>query len=78
MIRKERLVSEPLLRLPIIMDEAVLPRKVGDRTTMRIQLERFADVTRLPNVDVRVLPRNGETALLARSIVIVSVGPRLH
>jgi hypothetical protein len=76
MLRQERLTHEPALQLSVIMDEAVLLRRVGDRGGMHTQLERLADAAELPNVDLRVLPLNRETALLAGSFVIMSFGSR--
>jgi uncharacterized protein DUF5753/helix-turn-helix protein len=74
MLRQERLTREPVLQLSVVLDEAVLLRRVGDRGVMRAQLERLADVAELPNVDLRVLPLNRDIALLAGSFVIMSFG----
>ena len=76
MLRQERLTHEPVLRLFVVLDEAVLLRKVGDREVMRAQLERLADVVDMPNVDLRVMPLDREIALVAGSFVIMSFGPR--
>lgn len=76
MLRQERLTREPVLHLSVVMDEAVLLRRVGDRSVMRAQLQRLADVVDLPNVNVRVLPLNREIALLAGTFVIMSFGSR--
>lgn len=74
MRRQERLTHEPVLELSVVLDEAVLLRKVGGRAVMRAQLERLADVADLPHVDLRVLPLNREIALGAGSFVIMSFG----
>jgi hypothetical protein len=74
MLRQERLIQEPVFQLSVVLDEAVLLRRVGDPALMRTQLERLADVADMPNVDLRVLPLNRETALLAGSFVIMSFG----
>jgi hypothetical protein len=74
MLRQQRLTHEPVLQLSVVMDEAVLLRRVGDDGLMRAQLERLADVANLPNVDLRVLPLNRKTALLAGTFVIMSFG----
>lgn len=74
MLRQERLTAEPVLQLSVVMDEAVLLRRVGDSGLMRAQLQRLADVSDLPNVDLRVLSLNREVALLAGSFVIMSFG----
>jgi hypothetical protein len=76
MLRQERLTREPVLQLSVVLDEAVLLRRVGDRGVMRAQLERLADVADLPNVDLRIMPLNRDIALLAGSFVIMSFGSR--
>ena len=76
MRRHERLTREPVLQLSVVLDEAVLLRRVGDRGVMRAQLERLADVADMPNVDLRVMPLDREIALLAGSFVIMSFGSR--
>jgi Domain of unknown function (DUF5753)/Helix-turn-helix domain len=76
MRRQERLTHEPVLQLSVVLDEAVLLRRVGDRELMRAQLEHLADVADLPNVDLRIMPLDREIALLAGSYVIMSFGSR--
>ena len=76
MRRQERLTREPLLQLSVVLDEAVLLRRVGDRGVMRAQLERLADVADMPNVDLRVMPLDREIGLHAGSFVIMSFGSR--
>ena len=75
-LRQERLIHEPVLELSVVLDEAVLLRRVGDRQLMRAQLERLAEAADLPNVDLRVVPLDREVALLAGSFVIMSFGSR--
>jgi Domain of unknown function (DUF5753)/Helix-turn-helix domain len=74
MIRQERLTHEPVLQLSVVLDEAVLLRRVGDRGLMRAQLEHLTDVADLPNIDLRVMPLDRELALQAGSFVIMSFG----
>jgi hypothetical protein len=74
MRRQWRLAREPTLQLSVVMDEAVLLRRVGDLGIMRAQLERLADEAERPNVDLRVLPLNQNTGLVAGSFVIMSFG----
>jgi hypothetical protein len=73
-LRQERLVNEPVLHASAVMDEAVLLRRVGDPSLMRAQLAHLIDVSRLPNVEVRVLPLNRAVALGAASFTILSFG----
>jgi hypothetical protein len=74
MLRQERLTREPVLQLSVVLDEAVLLRRVGDRGVMRAQLERLTDVADMPNVDLRVMQLDREIALLGGSFVIMSFG----
>jgi transcriptional regulator with XRE-family HTH domain len=76
MLRQERLIREPVLQLAVVLDEAVLLRRIGDRGLMRAQLARLIDAAELPNVDLRVLPLNREIALLAGTFVIMSFSSR--
>jgi Domain of unknown function (DUF5753)/Helix-turn-helix domain len=73
-LRQERLIREPVLQLSVIMDEAVLLRKVGDRDLMRAQLVRLTEMADLPNVELRILPLKREIALLPGSFEIMSFG----
>jgi len=74
MRRQERLTHEPVLQLHVVLDEAVLLRRVGDRRVMRAQLERLVEAADMPNVDLRVMPLDREIALLGSSFVIMSFG----
>jgi transcriptional regulator with XRE-family HTH domain len=40
----------------VVLDEPVVRRVVGDRQTMREQLQRLADASALPNVTLQLLP----------------------
>jgi Domain of unknown function (DUF5753)/Helix-turn-helix domain len=76
MLRQARLTQGPVLQLSIIMDEAVLLRGVGDPTIMRAQLAHLAEVSKLPSVDLRVLPLRSNAGLHGASFVIMSFGSR--
>ncbi len=54
--RQERLAGSTPPRLHFVLNEAVLRRPVGGAEAFRKQLEHLAEVTRLPHVDVQVLP----------------------
>jgi transcriptional regulator with XRE-family HTH domain len=43
-------------QLSVILDEAVLHRRVGDPTVMREQLTHLRDATRRPRTEIRILP----------------------
>jgi hypothetical protein len=76
MIRQQSLIRTPPLQLSVIIDEAVLLRRVGDNTVMRVQLERLAEATKMPNVDLRILPLNRGVSLVTASFVIMTFGSR--
>jgi hypothetical protein len=76
MLRQERLTREPVLQLSVVLDEAVLLRRVGDQGLMHAQLARLAAVADMPNVELRVMPLNREIALVAGSFVIMSFASR--
>jgi transcriptional regulator with XRE-family HTH domain len=55
--RQEALTrSERPLELSVVLDEAVLNRRVGDAEVMREQLTGILDLGELPSVQVQVLP----------------------
>lgn len=53
----ERQVPRPL-EVVAVMDEVVLRRPVGGPAVMAAQLDRLLEVSRLPNVTVRVVPHD--------------------
>lgn len=74
MLRQARLTRQPVLQFPVVLDEAVLLRGVGDRQVMRAQLARLADVAELPNVDLRVLPLSQNRGLHGSPFSLLSFG----
>jgi hypothetical protein len=70
---RQRLLTErdPLLELSAVIDESVLLRKVGSRDVMRAQLRHLADMAELPNVQIRVLPLQSDTSLMADSFIVL-------
>jgi transcriptional regulator with XRE-family HTH domain len=71
MIRRELLTTRnPPLELSAVIDEAVLLRKVGSREVMARQLRHLAEMTQLPNVELRILPLAGGSSLMADSFVV--------
>ncbi|HEX6075391.1 MAG TPA: helix-turn-helix transcriptional regulator [Micromonosporaceae bacterium] len=56
MKRQEVLTGEDAPDYQVILDESALQRVVGGPVVMREQLARLLDVSRRPNVTVRVLP----------------------
>ncbi|NEA36595.1 helix-turn-helix domain-containing protein [Streptomyces sp. SID13031] len=54
--RQEILEGSAPTRLWAIVDEAVLRRPIGGRAVLRAQLEHLAELSRLPNVTLQILP----------------------
>ena len=72
MIRQEALTrrNPPPLKLSVVVDESALLRKVGGRELMSAALRHMAKMAELPNVELRILPLQSETALMADSFVV--------
>lgn len=54
--RQTRLFADRSPAMRVVLDEAVLRRKVGGIEIMREQLQHIAEVAQLPHIEVRVLP----------------------
>lgn len=54
--RQQRLTSEDPLILHAVINEGALRRQVGGPAVMRTQIRRIAQMTKLPNITVQVLP----------------------
>jgi transcriptional regulator with XRE-family HTH domain len=67
--------DSPPLRLSVVIDESVLLRKVGSREVMLAQLRHLAEVAQLPNVELRVLPLQRDSSLMADSFVVFGFSP---
>lgn len=55
MRRQGRLTEEPLLRLSVVLDEAVLHRVVGGPAVMAAQLNRLVKVSKLPHIEIQII-----------------------
>jgi hypothetical protein len=58
MARQEVLVRDPLPDVQALLDESVLDRPVGGPGVMRPQLAYLLELTELPNVAIRIVPRS--------------------
>lgn len=75
MLRKKVLTDRnPPLLLSAVLDESVLLRKVGSDAVMRDQLRHLAEISELPNVELRVLPLAAGISLKADSFVVFGFG----
>jgi len=57
--RQHVLTREQPLDYCAVIDESVMHRRFGDKSVMRQQLDRLAEASRMPNVDLHVLPLSG-------------------
>jgi len=78
MLRQQVLNRDPPLQLSVVIDESVLHRSFGDRTVMREQLERVAQTSKLPNVEVRIYPLGGDFPQLATGAFTYMQFPQVH
>jgi transcriptional regulator with XRE-family HTH domain len=76
-LRQQVLQRDPPLQLSFVMDESVLHRKLGEASVMRAQLEHIVEVSRLPNIRVRVLPLKNDPPVTTGAFTYVKF-PHLH
>jgi transcriptional regulator with XRE-family HTH domain len=76
MLRQDVLVTRtPPLQLSAVIDESVLLRTTGSGDVMDVQLRHLAEMSRLPNIDLRILPLESETSLKADSFLVFGFSP---
>jgi transcriptional regulator with XRE-family HTH domain len=73
-IRQQLLTRDEPLEYAALLDESVLYRQRGDQSAMCAQLQRLADVSRLPNVTIRILPLKRDHGLAVDSFSIFQFG----
>lgn len=76
-LRQRVLQRDPPLHLSVVMDESVLHRKLGEASVMREQLEHIGEVSRLPNIRVRVLRLKSHPPVTTGAFTYVKF-PQLH
>jgi transcriptional regulator with XRE-family HTH domain len=59
MRRQQVLTREHPVELRAVIDESVVRRRVGDKSIMHRQFDWLAESSRMPNVELRVLPLDG-------------------
>jgi transcriptional regulator with XRE-family HTH domain len=57
--RQQVLTREHPLALSVVVDESALMRRFGGNTTMWNQLNKVVELSKLPNVTLRILPLDG-------------------
>jgi hypothetical protein len=75
MNRQQLLTRDPSLEYQVVIDEAVLLRKIGAREVMHAQLLHLAEAADLPNVKLQILPLNSDVSMVYGSFVIFHFGP---
>lgn len=75
MRRQELLRRAHPLELSVVLDEAVLRRRIGDRKVMRDQLEHLRRMTERPNVTVQILPLDIAHSVLAETFILLEFSP---
>ncbi len=59
-VRQNVLTRDPPVHLSAVIDESVLHRRIGESAVMREQLEHLTALSELPDIDIRILPLDGE------------------
>jgi transcriptional regulator with XRE-family HTH domain len=62
-LRKRALTRTPSLELSVVIDESVLLRQFATAAIMRAQLIYMAEVSDLPNIELRILPLGGSQVI---------------
>ncbi|TDC84075.1 helix-turn-helix transcriptional regulator [Actinomadura sp. 7K507] len=75
MRRRELLHRAHPLELSVVLDEAVMQRRIGDQKVMREQLEHLCRMTELPHVSVQILPLDVAHSVLAESFILLEFSP---
>jgi hypothetical protein len=59
-VRQAVLTRDPPPQVSAVIDESVLRRRIGAASVMQGQLRHLAAISELPNVELRILPLDGE------------------
>jgi|SRR5579862_2547554 len=74
LIRQQLLTRDEPLDYVALLDESVLHRQRGDRSVMRAQLQRLAEISERPNVTIQILPLKRSHGLAVDSFSIFQFG----
>ncbi|MEJ3750114.1 helix-turn-helix transcriptional regulator [Actinomycetes bacterium KLBMP 9797] len=55
---RQKVLADKDTRLTAILEESVLRRPVGNRAVLRGQLEHLREISRRPQIDIRIVPTN--------------------
>jgi transcriptional regulator with XRE-family HTH domain len=70
--RQDRLTTEDPIQVEAVLAEGALRTRVGGPNVMRQQLERLIELSKLPNVDLRVIPAAGAYPAMGTPFSILS------
>jgi hypothetical protein len=70
--RQDRLTGENPIQVEAVITEGALRTGVGGPEVMRQQLERLVELSKLPNVDLRVIPSTGAYPAMGTPFHILS------
>jgi hypothetical protein len=70
--RQDRLTDENPIQVEAVLTEGALRTGVGGPEVMRQQLERLVELSKLPNVDLRVIPAAGAYPAMGTPFRILS------
>ena len=73
--RQQLLERDPPLQLSVVLDQAVLLRRVGSNSVMRDQLAYLAEVAQLPNVSLRIKQLDESFPVVTNSFDLLTFGP---
>jgi transcriptional regulator with XRE-family HTH domain len=69
-MRRQQVLDREELQLSVVLDEAVLRRRVGDEPVMYEQLQHLVRQAERPNLTLRVLPLDARHPVFGESFVI--------
>jgi transcriptional regulator with XRE-family HTH domain len=70
-MRRQQVLDREGLQLSVVLDEAVLRRRIGDESVMQEQLQHLVRQADRPNLTLRVLPLDAQHSVLGESFVIL-------
>jgi len=74
-IRRQQVLDRDFaVKLSVVLDESVLQRRIGTDRVMAEQLQRLEQDASRPNVELRILPLDGEHSVFGESFVIFRFG----
>ncbi len=70
-MRRQQVLDREGLQLSVVLDEAVLRRRIGDESVMYEQLQHLVRQADRPNLTLRVLPLDAQHSVFGESFVIL-------